>query len=516
MIKKFTYFLSCLVIGTASAQTVDPNFVDGSIYLKVNDSTTTVLDISASTFPGLNTIFTTYAVSEVNQPFKNITIGLDHTYRVEFAQSQNISAFLTALNQLSYIDYAEAVPLFFTSQIPNDLHANQWYLTKINATQGWDFSTGDVNVKIAIVDNAVSTIHEDLIGSLATNSGEIPNNGLDDDFNGYIDDYQGYDVADSDGNPNPPTSASSSTPWIHGTHCSGIASATTDNNIGIAGLGYNCTVIPVKCTPNTSVGNTLPKAYEGVAYAVSAGADIISMSFGGSGSSFTGQNIINAAYLQGITLVAAAGNENSSDVYYPAAYPQVISVGATDISDQRAGFSNYGTTIDVMAPGAAIYSTISGATTDLYGSLSGTSMACPLTAGLCGLIKSQDPTRTPDQIKAILKNGCDNIDLVNPNYIGQMGAGRINAANSLGGTVVGMPEIEFAASLLSENPFRNEITIQVEENGTYKVVNINGQIMETFVAKKDTKLLGANYQSGLYFVFSTDNSHAKALKMIKL
>jgi subtilisin family serine protease len=513
---KYFYILLFFLSFSTTAQTIDVNYVDGAIYLKVDDSTTATLDISASAFPGLNSIFTAYSVTEIKQPFKGITIGLEHTYRVEFSQFSNVNAFLTTLNQLAYVDYSERVPLFYTSQVPNDMNTNQWYLTKINAPQGWDYTTGNVNVKIAIVDNAVSTTHEDLSTSIFINTGEIPGNGLDDDFNGYTDDYKGYDVANGDGDVNPPSSSTSSSPWIHGTHCSGIASASTNNNIGMAGLGFNCSIIPVKCTPNSSAGNTLNAAYEGVAYAMNAGADVISMSFGGSGTSFTGQNIINAAYINGITLVAAAGNDNTSAAFYPAAYTQVISVGATDISDQRAGFSNYGTTIDVMAPGVGIYSTLSGPTDDLYGNLSGTSMACPLTAGLCGLIKSQDLTRTPDQIKTILKNGCENIDIINPGFAGQLGAGRINAANSLGGIILSLPENEMEATILSQNPFKDEITIRVSINEMYVVYSSTGQIIETFKSDNEEFRLGRAYDQGVYFIVSKYDSMNKTLKVIKL
>ncbi|MGJ8661420.1 MAG: S8 family peptidase [Bacteroidota bacterium] len=510
----FVYFLLGFSV-TANSQTIYPDYVDGEVYLKIDDTTSTQLDINASYFPALASVFTIYNATQVQQPFVNINTTLSHTYRVSISQISNVGAFINALAQIGYVDYAEKVPLFQTSQIPNDFNSNQWYLTKINATQAWDISTGSSAVKIAIVDNAVFTGHEDLINSIYVNSGEIPNNGLDDDFNGYVDDYKGYDAANGDGDVNPPSSSTSNSPWVHGTHCSGIASASTDNGIGIAGLGYNCSIIPVKCTPNSSAGNTLTTAYEGVAYAMNAGADIISMSFGSSGTSLTGQNVISAASLQGITLVAAAGNDNTSNQFFPAAYSEVISVGATDISDQKASFSNFGSTIDVMAPGVGIYSTLSGAT-NAYGSLSGTSMACPLTAGLCGLIKSQDNTRTPADIKNILQAGCENIDLMNPNFIGQIGAGRINAYNSLSGNILSVENRKMSNVDIAPNPFQESFTIHSAKNSSIRILNSNGQTIESFDSNEMPSKIGFDFPSGFYYVIVSNAESTNTMKVIKL
>jgi len=516
MLKKLLFI--CLFVGSSLnsfSQTVNSNYVDGAIYLKLNDTTNATLDLAAASFPALSNLFAVHSVTQVEQPFKNINIGLSQTYRLLFSQITTVNAFINGLQQITYIDYAEGVPLFYTSQVPNDLQANQWYLSKINAPQAWDLSVGNNAVKIAIVDNAVSTVHEDLTASIAINSGEIPNNGLDDDFNGYTDDYKGYDVANGDSDVNPPSSAGTNSPWVHGTHCAGIASASTNNGIGMAGIGYNCSIIPVKCTPNSSAGNTLSAAYEGVAYAMNAGANVISMSFGSSGSSLTGQNIINAAYAQGITLLAAAGNDNSTAQFYPAAYPQVISVGATDVSDQKASFSNYGTTIDVMAPGVGIYSTFSGAT-NAYGSLSGTSMACPLTAGLCGLIVSQDINRTPMQVKNILVSGCENIDLMNANYAGQMGAGRIDAYKSLLGDFLHLESKENNEIRIYPNPFQQEINLKTELNSLINVYSASGKNIENRISDGEMLQIGLNYLPGIYYVLVVNGETSESFKIVKL
>ena len=503
--KYFFTTLSLLLTALSFAQTVDTSAVDGRIYLRV--STTSPVDLSNynNSDPTLNTIISTYGITNMWTPFPALTNELDRTYEFEFTQQGLVNAMITDLELLAYVEYAEKKPLFKTSFVPNDVQGSQWGLTKINAVQAWDVSTGSASVKIAIVDNAVSTVHEDLQANIYVNTGEIPGNGIDDDLNGYTDDVSGYDVANMDGDPNPPASAGSSAPFIHGTHCAGTAASSTDNGTGIASIGFNTSIIPVKCTPDnsSSQGNELPNAYDGVYYAIRAEADVISMSWGG-GFSSTGESIMSAANSLGIVLVAAAGNNDSSSPFYPAAYALVISVGATDISDSKSGFSNYGTTLDVMAPGSGIFSTISGNGSE-YGSLSGTSMACPLVAGLCALVIEQNPSFTPAQTKAALQDGCDNIDALNPTYIGMMGAGRINAYETLAETS-GLHEDEAeSTTLIYPNPNKGSFSIYSDQSADIqeiRVSNLMGQLIEvsqpSFV--QNTTDLSLDLAPGVYSI----------------
>ncbi|MES1219845.1 MAG: S8 family serine peptidase, partial [Bacteroidota bacterium] len=280
----------------------------------------------------------------------------------------------------------------------------------------WDyFSTGS-NVVIAIVDDAVSRNHSDLSPNLWVNPGEIAGNGIDDDGNGFIDDINGYDVADNDANPNPPSLA-----FDHGTHVAGIASAATNNNNGISSIGYSCKLMCVKASNTPSL---ITNGYDGIIYAANSGANVINLSWGSSSFSTTAQNIINYARSKGCIIVAAAGNDNVSTLFYPAAYTGVISVAATAPGDTKASFSNYGNWITVSAPGLNIYSTLPG---DTYGNLSGTSMASPLVAGLVGLMRSLNPGMPAADLINCLKTTATNIDALNPTYTGQLGTGRIDA-----------------------------------------------------------------------------------------
>ncbi|HXH18310.1 MAG TPA: S8 family serine peptidase [Chitinophagales bacterium] len=421
--------LFCVTSKIVSSQTFDTSYVDGALYAKVRDTATATFDLGS---PPLNLLVPIYGLDTLYWPFKGYNTYLDNIYRLEFTNISQTNQLIAALQAIPSIEFAEKVPLGKTeSFVPDDLNANQWYLSKINAELAWSITTGSSQVVVAIIDNGVKLSHEDLAANMYVNAGEIPNNLLDDDLNGYRDDVNGFDVADMDNNANPPPTAADTNGFRHGTLCAGIASAVTNNSKGIASIGFSVKIMPVKCTRN-NVGNSraITHPYEGVFYAMRAGADVISMSFGGEGHGFTDQAVINAASNEGIVLVAAAGNANTNTPFFPAAFPNVISVGATDFNDQKASFSNFGTWVDLMAPGVSIFSTLV-STNSSYGSLSGTSMACPLVAGLAGLVLSVKPDFTPAQVATALTNGCDDISLLNPAFTGQIGAGRINALKTL-------------------------------------------------------------------------------------
>lgn len=472
------------------SQTIDSNFVDGRIYLRTSVGSSLNLSNYDSSNITFNTILATYNVSDISLPFGGLNSELDRTFELTFGNWSQVDALVSELELMPEIEYAEKKNLHKISLIPNDVHPSQWYLTKVQATEAWNFSTGDAQVRIAIVDNAVSTLHEDLHDAIWENTGEIPNNGIDDDLNGFTDDFRGYDVSDGDGDPNPPASAGSGSVFTHGTHCAGIASASTNNGIGIAGLGYNTTIIPIKCSPSasSSEGASIPNAYDGIYYAMQVDAEIISMSFGSETPSLTGESLISAASQMGIVLIAAAGNSATDTPHYPAAYQNVISVGATNSSDMITWFSNYGTTIDVMAPGANMYSTLSGTGSE-YGPKSGTSMACPLVAGLAGLVLSENPSFTPAEVETAIENGCEPIDVLNPGYEGMLGAGRINAFNTLSGTnSVVKNDIDFS---VFPNPASGNIVIQSSSEPDFvQWISADGKV----IASDWSEIKEENYQ----------------------
>lgn len=367
--------------------------------------------------------------SQLKKPFHIGPESLQNTLLIE-VNSGLLDFARKTFAEMPFVELVERVPRYELFYTPNDPDLpQQWNLQTVQGENAWDLSTGSNAVTIAIVDDAVLLSHQDLAPNLWVNPGEIPGNNIDDDGNGYVDDINGYDVADGDNDPSPPGTATNSN-FTHGTHVAGISGAATDNGMGIASIGFDIRLMAVKSKTSASSGGSLQAPYAGVQYAIAAGADVINMSWGGSASSATYQAIFDLAYQNGIVCIAAAGNSNTSAPMYPASYNNVISVGATEPGDAKASFSNFGATVDVMAPGDGIFSTLAGSNNS-YGNLSGTSMASPLVAGLAGLMLSFDPTLSPDDLETCLLSTCDNIDVQNPNYLGQIGAGRINAYEAL-------------------------------------------------------------------------------------
>lgn len=293
--------------------------------------------------------------------------------------------------------------------------STQWYLYAIKAAEAWDITKGDPDIVIGIIDTGVYWHHPDLEGNIWTNTGEIPDNNIDDDNNGYIDDVHGWDFGSGDNDPTEDAP-------VHGTHVAGIAAAVTNNSTGIASIGFKTKIMPVKITSGSSGEFAFP--FDAIRYAIDNGANILNFSWRGTSYSNAEQELMNYAISKGVVIIAAAGNDNSDAPTYPASYKGVLSVAGTQTGDTRYSASNYGETIDVAAPGVSIYSTWDKSD---YRWMSGTSMSTPLTAGLAALVKSQFPNYSPLQIEEQIRANTDNIDGVNPGFEKLLGSGRINA-----------------------------------------------------------------------------------------
>ena len=448
--KRITPFIfSCFFLLSIRlfSQTVDSLAVDGQVFVKIKDDD----DHRFPYYDGTNDNVLTsdilslkkrFGISKIYLPFGNSPYKYcKNTYLFKFTNIKSVLPFIAALDSIIYVQYAEKAPLFkITSTPPNDPYFNNgvidptnWHLKKINAESAWNISIGSSAITVAVIDNEIDQSHPDLSGVLWTNPGEIAGNGIDDDGNGYIDDVHGWDMSDGDPNTIGPAAIS------HGSHCAGLVGAQTNNNVGVSSIGNGIRIMPLKVTPDNTASPSsidLVAAGNAINYAVSNSAKVISMSFGSGTNTLTFQNIVASAISSNVTLVAAAGNNNSNALFYPAAYAGVISVGATDYNDHRATFSNYGTWVDVFAPGTNIWSTFNTNVVTAshlgYAFDSGTSMATPITAGLCGLLLSVNPALTTAQVKACLKNNADNIDAINQfTYAGQLGTGRINAVKTL-------------------------------------------------------------------------------------
>ena len=421
-------------------QTVFGNYIDGKIYVKF--SKTSLKSISAedpkniplSKLGVLKEYIAKYGVTRVYKPFYQASDddNLPFILKIEFTKITSVESFIDELSRLKEVEYAEKVRLNKTDVIPNDpLFATtngSTHLNQINAQSAWGVFNGNSNITVAIVDNAVMSTHVDLAANIYTNTIEaVGITGVDDDGNGYIDDINGYDIADVDGVTSP-----TNTLQDHGTHCAGIAGANNNNSIGVASIGWNIKIIPVKCSSDNSPPANIDMGYEGILYAVKAKAKIISCSWGTMGTaSQTEQYVIDYAWNRGCLIIASAGNAASSSSNYPGAYNHVYCVGWVDQTDVKAGFSNYGSYVDVSAPGTNILSTVPYATTAAYNSLSGTSMATPMVAGLAALMMSKSPYMTRTDVLNCISSTAANIYTISGNaaYISgnQLGAGRIDA-----------------------------------------------------------------------------------------
>ena len=300
--------------------------------------------------------------------------------------------------------------------------------------EAWDLARGDTSVVIGILDTGVDIGHPDLKNQIFHNPHEIPGNGIDDDGNGFVDDVNGWDFGDNDNDPRPAYAPDPTTGFdiaIHGTHVAGIAAAQTGNHEGVASAGWHCRIMPLKMM-NSAGQMTEDKAAEAILYAADNGASVINMSFAAAPDSASPgdeaaffQALIDVAIGANIVPVAAAGNEGVSDYRYPAACDSVIAVAATNEFQTMSYYTNWGDWVDINAPGDDIFSTLVqnypldettllylGAIYDYdgvhpYCTQSGTSMACPLVAGVAGLVRARYPYLTPVQVMNHLKNTGD-------------------------------------------------------------------------------------------------------------
>jgi subtilisin family serine protease len=333
------------------------------------------------------------------------------------------------------IEYAEPSPLHRIIDQPNDPDLTyQYYVFNIKAIEAREQSAAEDTLVIGIVDTGVDYEHPDLAENMYINPGESGtdaqgndrrSNGIDDDDNGFIDDWRGWDFVsgddpDGDNDPRPGNP--------HGTHVAGITNAVTNNGVGIAGIARNATIMPVKIGQDHPMSKSVENSFEGLLYAAANGADIINCSWGSSSRSEAEQEVIDAAIDKGATIVAAAGNNGSNQLFHPAAYRGVMSVAAVNSEDVKASFSNYHYSVDISAPGTAIYSTVPDSSYDLMG---GTSMASPVVAGVTALVKHEFPEYSSFEIIEQIKATSDDIYQQNIIYKGMLGKGRVNALTAI-------------------------------------------------------------------------------------
>jgi len=299
---------------------------------------------------------------------------------------------IDAIEGIAGVDSVEREKPARMTFVPNDPYysTDQWGLAEINVSAAWDFTHGSKDVVVAVIDTGIDYTHIDLAANMWKDKAG----------------HYGYDFWDNDNDPmDDNINGYEGTQWVpnlqiyHGTHVAGVVGAVMDNGIGIAGVAQ-VKLMAVKAMNDSGEGTDVTVA-EGIQYAVDNGADIITMSLGVETSTTALRTAIEYAIDHRVVLTAAAGNDGSSTVSYPAAYPEVIAVGAIDSGSNRASFSNYGYELDIMAPGTNIFST---KPTDTYQYLDGTSTATPFVAGVAALLLSMNPGLTPYEIGWAINN----------------------------------------------------------------------------------------------------------------
>ena len=388
--------------------------------------------VAYSGIESLDLLCKQYRVSQIEQFYpgkirnESLRAAISRIYIFIFSDFPDLPAAMADFSTNSNVECADLYVVPEPYYTPNDPEiGQQWHLETTHAYQAWDIVRGDTtrHAIIAIVDTGVYWDHPDLAANIWINEAEDVNhngifddadeNGVDNDNNGYIDDVIGWDFGGPDDNP------AENIPW-HGTAVAGCASEVTDNNIDGASIGYAAKLMCVKATNQY---NDLVYCYQGIVYAADNGSDIINCSWGSPSYSRANQNIINAVYNAGVSVVAATGA--SSNIIYPGAYDHVVAVGATDENDLINWDTDDDSWVDLYAPGFNILTTWNH---NAMISMDGTSLSSPIVCGLAALIMCWHPEYTPDQIEETIETSADSIGDLNPSHPNAI---RINCNNWL-------------------------------------------------------------------------------------
>ncbi len=421
----FNIKLYCLVWTFLLATLTNGQFQDEvlsqTIIFKIKETHRAKCSITKIDDDRFNSLLNEVGVSKLQKIFPNKQkeertdfIDLSLIYELHYTKSFTIQEVIAKINWLKITDYVEPYYLPKLCFTPNDtLLIDQWYITKIDAENAWTTQKGDTNIVIGITDTGWDPTHPDLVDNVKKNYAD-PINGLDDDADGYIDNYLGWDLGSNDNDALWESTG-------HGVYVTGLAAAATNNVTGVAGVGFNTKFLPVKISDNIGI---LTQAYQGVVYAADHGCDIINCSWGSFTPSQFNKSIIDYAIVnKGCMVVGAVGNDNGDNVFYPAGYPGVFSVAATEQNDLKKNNSNYGYYVDISAPGEAMKTT---GPNGGYGVNGGTSMAAPIVAGAAAIVKSQYPAYTNEQIIAVLRATADDLNILNPTFEDKLGSGRVN------------------------------------------------------------------------------------------
>jgi serine protease len=423
---------------TSQAQEVKPNYIPQTVIVKFKPKNLKSNMIAIDTSKDkLQTFINSLQPTSVKKKFPHATppskpndVDITTIYEIKYSKDYPVERVATYLASFGDVQYAQ--PLYSENSnslyTPNDpSFGTQWYLNKINIQLAWDKCKGDTNVVIGISDTGVDIFHEDLSSQIKYNWAD-PIDGIDNDGDGYIDNFRGWDLMNNDNNPDYSVNTAN---YGHGTSMAGISSAKVNNAKGIAGVGFNCKMLPVRGS-----------SYDAIMYLAEHGSSIINCSWedGLRQALPLYQDYIDyATFNKNALVVCAAGNTERQIFFYPASYNHAISVAATTETDQvwtptNGGCisgSTYGFKIAASAPGVSIYTTNAG--NSYIRTYCGTSLSSPIFAGIAGLVRSYYPSYSALQAGEQVRVTADNIDTIafNAPYKKLLGHGRVNALNAL-------------------------------------------------------------------------------------
>ncbi|MBM3381632.1 MAG: hypothetical protein FJY29_04235 [Betaproteobacteria bacterium] len=355
------------------------------------------------------------------------------TTEVNVKDANELSDILSKLNRTPGVLFAEPNAQIRAIALPNDPRMPElWGMSAIKAPDVWQSRTGGKQVTVAVIDTGIDLQHVDLKENLWKNTGEIPGNNIDDDGNGFVDDIHGWNFASLDNSPQDVNG--------HGSHCAGTIGAKGNNAKGVAGVNWNAQIMAVKILDDFG-GGSFEAAYQGLLYAISNNAKILSNSWGTEFSSALFAKAISLARSKGVLVVAAAGNESAPKAIFPAyltnVYPNVLSVASSEQSGDLSSFSNYADGVDIAAPGGGILSTVPG---NQYQIFSGTSMAAPHVAGAAALLWNSFPNKSLEDIKTALLQGADYISRYEGKVSGARHLNLLGSVNKMLGIATPRPD----------------------------------------------------------------------------
>ncbi len=418
----------------------------------------------------------------------------------------SLAAALRSARTLPGVIAAEPNVYYQAAVSPNDPDFSQQSgLATIGAPVAWNTRTDASSVVVAVVDSGVDITNPDLSTNIWANPNEIAGNGLDDDTNGFVDDVHGWNFIEGTNDPRPQVTAGATVAGLHhGTVVAGIIGSQGNNSVAGTGVAWNATIMAIRALDSTGSGSTITVA-QGVRYAVAAGAKIINLSFVGEGTSTTLAAALDEARAAGVLVIAAAGNEGIDlDVSprYPVCYAGVIGVGSVSASDTRSGFSNYGSCIDITAPGENVYSTFFYSPAQGYNQMSGagwygTSVASPFVAGAAALLRAAGTGLGVDAVASLLKQSAVSLAATEPTYASKLGAGRLNLTTLLDGVQLAQfskqniltfprkgdtPRIrEYAITGKLQRQFLNGNNSKIRADGFVTAGNVTGTATEEFI-----------------------------------